>query len=58
MEESLRNIYADSLPIILYWIEFQGASLSKGLPSGPTQKIYPMIHSIDARFLNATIQDA
>ncbi|CAI8583085.1 unnamed protein product [Vicia faba] len=36
----------------------KGASLSKGLPSGPSQKIYPMIHSIDARFLNATIQDA
>ncbi|KAI5433688.1 subtilisin-like protease Glyma18g48580 [Lathyrus oleraceus] len=36
----------------------KGASLSKGLPSGPSKKIYPMIHSIDARFLNATIQDA
>ncbi|RHN57338.1 putative tripeptidyl-peptidase II [Medicago truncatula] len=36
----------------------KGASLSKGLPSGPSKKIYQMIHSIDARLLNATIQDA
>ncbi|XP_045832024.1 subtilisin-like protease Glyma18g48580 [Trifolium pratense] len=38
----------------------KGASLSKGLPTGQSKKkkIYPMIHSIDARFPNATIQDA
>jgi hypothetical protein len=62
-KESLRSIYTHSLHIkfyinLFYWIVFQGASLSKGLPSGPSKKIYQMIHSIDARLLNATIQDA
>ncbi|KAJ1386920.1 Peptidase S8/S53 domain [Sesbania bispinosa] len=34
---------------------FKGASLSRGLPS---RKFYPLVHSIDARFPNATIEDA
>ncbi|XP_027368536.1 subtilisin-like protease Glyma18g48580 [Abrus precatorius] len=33
----------------------QGASLNRGLPSG---NFYPLIHAIDARLPNATIQDA
>lgn len=56
-------LYALSLPIKFYinlfnWMHVQGASLSKGLPSGPSKKFYPLVHSIDARLLNATIQDA
>lgn len=39
-------------------LNIQGASLSKGLPLGPSRKIYPLVHAVDARLLNATIQDA